>query len=100
YSVFGQDRMNAGRLTMNIGARFDYYRGWIPAQGSLPAGPPPDGVRWSAFFPPAFYPEISRALVWKNVSPRVNAIYKITADGQTLLKASFGLYPTEMLPQH
>ena len=99
YSLYAQDRITAGRITMNIGARYDAYRGWIPAQQSFGAGQPPDGVRWAAFFPYQSLPEISNALTWKNVSPRLNAIYQLTGDGKTLIKSSFGLFLTEMAPE-
>ena len=56
-------------------------------------------MRWTAFFPATFFPEISNAVTWKNVSPRLSVIYQLTSDGKTLAKSSFGLYPTEMAYQ-
>jgi hypothetical protein len=80
------------RLTLNIGARFDHNKGWIPDLPVLSVDPntynwletgqkvpgKPDLVRWSVF------------------SPRLGFAYKLTQDGKTLLRANVGRYYDKM----
>ena len=42
--LFAQDQWTIKRLTLNLGLRFDYLRGYVPAQ-HLPAGPFVPGAR-------------------------------------------------------
>lgn len=93
-SGYAQDRIAVGRLTINAGARWDWYNAWRPAQAS------PTGNRWEAIFPALQFPEAHRVLRWSTVSPRLNAVFRLTEDGRNVVKGSYGRYPTEMDPSN
>jgi hypothetical protein len=81
-SLFVTDTWTINRLTLNVGARFDRYRAWLPAQ-SLPSG------RFTAAFD---YPEVSEVIAFNHIVPRVGATYDLTGDGKTVLKANWGRF--------
>jgi len=84
YGLYVQDQLTYRRLTVNLGARYDYFGAGIPAQ-TRPAGP----------FVAAFeIPEIgSDALPrYQSVVPRLGAAYDLFGDGRTALKVAFGKY--------
>ena len=82
-SLFLTDTWTINRLTMNVGARFDRYRVWLPEQ-SLPTG---------RFVPTALnFAEISEVLVFNHLAPRFGATYDLTGDGRTVLKANWGRF--------
>ena len=71
------------RATLNIGVRFDRYRGFIPEQG-MPA---------SEFFPEARTVDaVDDVFTWNLFSPRLGFNYDLTGDGKTLLKVNYGQY--------
>lgn len=94
FSAWIQDTYTTGRLTILAGLRFDRQDNSIadavsPALdvfGELSArflaassGSPPDpGFSWNTF------------------SPRVGITYDVTGDAKTLIKGSFGLYPSTL----
>lgn len=82
--LFIQDQLTFRRLTLNVGVRYDYFGGSIPAQ-TRPAGP------FVAAFQVA---EIgSDALPqFHTVVPRLGAAYDLFGDGRTALKVSMGKY--------
>ena len=81
-SVFITDTWSINRLTLNLGARFDRYRAWLPAQ-SLPAG------RFTSAFD---YAEVPEVIAFNHIVPRVGATYDLTGDGKTVLKANWGRF--------
>jgi hypothetical protein len=81
-SLFVTDTWSIDRLTLNIGARFDRYRAWLPQQ-SLPAG------RFTSAFD---YAEVSEVIAFTHIVPRVGATYDLTGDGKTVLKANWGRF--------
>ena len=82
-SFFVTDTWRINRLTLNVGARFDRYRVWLPAQ-EIPA----------ARFSPAAVPlpENSNVVDFNNIVPRLGATYDLTGDGKTVLKANWGRF--------
>jgi hypothetical protein len=71
------------RATLNLGVRYDRYRGFIPEQG-MPA---------STFFPEARTVDaIDNVFTWNLFSPRFGFNYDLTGDGRTLLKVNYGQY--------
>lgn len=82
-SLFITDTWTIDRLTLNLGARFDRYRVWLPEQ-SLPAG---------RFVPtPLTFAEISEVVGFNHIVPRIGGSYDLTGDGRTVLKANWGRF--------
>lgn len=82
YTLHASDSLRiADRLTLTLGARFDRYRVFLPAQAA-PASIP-DALPFAA---------IDNVIDWNVIVPRVGAVYDLTGDGSTLLKASAGRY--------
>ncbi|MDP1569389.1 MAG: TonB-dependent receptor [Vicinamibacterales bacterium] len=82
-SAFVTDTWNLGRLTLNLGARFDHYRPWLPEQ-SLAAG------RFVATA--TSFPEHSEVVSFSHIVPRAGAIYDFGRDGKTVAKANYGRF--------
>jgi hypothetical protein len=81
--VYAQDKWTTKRLTLNLGLRFDYFNIYFP-ESSLGAGPLVPNRNLS--FPQS--PFVS----WKDLSPRLGAVYDLFGNGKTALKASLGKY--------
>jgi hypothetical protein len=82
-SFFVTDSWTINRLTLNLGARFDRYRPWLPEQT----------VPESRFNPVAVtLPKVSKVLVFTHLVPRLGAIYDLMGDGKTVLKANWGRF--------
>ena len=82
FAAFVQDRASYGRATVNLGLRWSYYDGKIPAQTG-------GGGRW---FPVANYPEIDPGYKWNTLAPRTGVVIKLTEDGRNVAKASYSRY--------
>lgn len=83
YGLFVNDSYNLGRVTLNVGVRYDRYRVFLPEQ-ERPA---------SRFSPQAAtFAAVDNVKTFNHVVPRVGAIYDLTGDGKTLLKANYGRY--------
>jgi hypothetical protein len=71
------------RLTLNIGARYDRFRIFLPAQHH-PAG---------RFTPTAtVFPAVDNVIGWNVIAPRFGASFDATGDGRTLIKVSYSRY--------
>jgi hypothetical protein len=81
YSAFLQDRWTMGRLTVNLGARFDQYHAFVDEQ-IKEQGP----FGNSGTFP---YVDV---LTWRSVVPRAGLAWDVTSDNKTVLKATYGLF--------
>ena len=82
--IYVQDSWKLNRLTINPGVRFDAFNSYYPEQSS-PAGrfvP----ARTFAASPDSEQPR------WKNVVPRVGAVFDVFGDNKTALKASWSRY--------
>jgi hypothetical protein len=72
-----------GRLTLNLGLRFDRFRVFLPEQAH-PAG---------RFNPRAeTFAAVANLIDWNVMVPRVGLIYDFTGSGKTLAKFSYGRY--------
>ena len=80
--VYAQDQWTKGRATINMGLRFDYYNGYIPAVNE----PAHD------FTAAAQYPAVHGGPAWKDISPRAGFAYDLFGNGRTALKVSVGRY--------
>jgi len=83
--AFINDTWSIGRVTMNIGARWDRYRGWSPEQEQLAFAVGPVSVPSQMFAERSYY-------TWNSFGPRIGVIYDLAGDGKTVVKASYGLF--------
>ena len=74
----------AKRLTVNLGVRLDHSQGNYPPQKKR------NSDEWTN-------EETIKAMSFTMFSPRAGATYALTADGKTVLKASFGRYYAPLL---
>ncbi len=82
-SAFVTDTWTIDKLTLNVGARFDRYRVYLPEQ-SVAAG---------RFVPQAVeYPANDSIKTFNHIVPRFGATYDLAGDGKTVLKASWGRF--------
>ena len=87
--AFVQDRWTVSRLTVNAGLRFDYnHTGW----DEYTFGPGPLVPNRNFTIPEtSFYK-------FKDLSPRVGAVYDVFGNGQTALKVNLGRYGQALDP--
>jgi len=87
FGVFINDTWNLGRLTVNMGARYDRYDNWTPEQKQ---------VAFSHGTPLLTIPDqtFARADVntWNSFAPRVGMVFDLRGDGRSVVKANYGLY--------
>ena len=81
--VYAQDKWTLDRLTLNLGARFDYLNINFPEQQLGPGGLVPNR---NITFPENDY------LGWSDISPRLGAVYDLFGSGTTALKVNLGRY--------
>jgi hypothetical protein len=82
--IYAQDQWTLGRMTLNVGVRFDYFNGYAPAQ-----------VRPGGQFVPEFrFDAVHNIPNYKDISPRLGVAYDLFGNGKTALKGTLGLYQT------
>jgi hypothetical protein len=84
YDAYATDtwRVN-GRVTLNLGLRFDRYRVFLPA-ATHPAG---------RFSPTAqTFAAVDDVIDWNAPAPRIGVVFDLSGDGKTLAKVHYGLY--------
>jgi len=82
---FVNDTWSKGRVTMNLGLRWDRYKGWMPEQSQPAFTNGPVNVPAQTFAGRDFY-------TWNNLGPRIGLTYDLANDGKTVIKASYGLF--------
>lgn len=86
-AAFVQDSARLGnRVTLNLGARVEWWRGDVPEQSNQP------GTFADVFGGVRSFPEQTGVMEWTNLSPRLGIVYDIAGDSRTVLKASYGRY--------
>lgn len=82
-SLFVTDTWTIDRLTLNVGARLDRYRVYLPEQ-SLAAG---------RFVPAALtFAAVDEVVSFNHIVPRAGATYDLQGDGRTVVKANWGRF--------
>jgi carboxypeptidase family protein len=91
FAAFIQDRASYGRVTLNVGLRWSYYDGLIPAQSN-------GGAEWGAACTNCnqSFPEIKPNYSWNTLAPRTGVVVKLTEDGKNVAKASYSRYYESM----
>jgi hypothetical protein len=84
-NVFISDQFSAGRLTLNVGLRFDHYRSWIPEQQQLASTTAGFSVPERTFAEQTFFK-------WNSIVPRIGVVFDLTGDGKTVAKVNYGLF--------
>ena len=83
-----------GRLTVNLGARFEHYVDGWPEQSLSPNGHPAlagwTDPRYTSFIAPKTV-EAQTVASTNTISPKVGFAYDLTGDNKTVLKAFYGL---------
>ena len=82
---FINDTWQKGRVTMNLGLRWDRYSGFMPEQEQMAFTIGPVSVPHQTFPETHFY-------TWNNLGPRIGLTYDLAGDGKTVVKASYGLF--------
>ena len=80
--IYAQDQWRLSKLTVNLGARFDYFRNSYPDQFQAP----------SIWVPNARTIVGQTVVSWKDLSPRTGVSYDLFGNGRTALKASANRY--------
>jgi len=101
------DTFTVGRLTLNLGARYDWTQnghadiGEVTDKDSMAYGQwnvtPASYVPIDTYYlPPVRQEGKPDVIKWTNFSPRVGFTYDITGDGKTLLRGNWALYYDQM----
>jgi hypothetical protein len=85
FGLFVNDTWSVGRATLNMGVRFDRYRGWGPEQEQLA------GTNGPVTIDAVTFPE-TEYFTWTSFAPRVGFVYDLAGDGRSVIKANYGLY--------
>ena len=80
--LYAQDQWTLGKLTLNLGIRYDYFNAYVPEQ-NLSAGP---------FVPARNYAKVTCVPCWKDINPRAAVAYDIFGNGKSALKFNMGRY--------
>lgn len=83
--AFLNDTWVLGRATVNMGVRWDRYRSWTPEQIQLAGTTGPVTVAAETF------PEATYA-TFNAFAPRVGFVFDLSGNGQTVIKANYGLF--------
>jgi hypothetical protein len=88
FGLYAQDRWTRDRLTLNYGIRLDAFGNTIPAQhlGPVALAPTRD----------ISFPEQPN-LAFRDLTPKLSAVYDVFGDGKTAVKVSLNKYMTGLI---
>jgi hypothetical protein len=81
-AIYVQDQWTLKRLTLNLGLRYDWERGYSPAQT----------VAAAAFTPAHNFPAVKGIPDWNDIEPRLGASYNLFGNGKSAIKGSIGRF--------
>jgi carboxypeptidase family protein len=84
-NLFLNDTWSVGRVTLNLGARWDRYTSWVPEQSQLQARTGPVAIAAQTFPKTTFF-------TWNSFAPRLGFIFDLAGDGRSVVKANYGLF--------
>jgi hypothetical protein len=103
HGAFVNDQIQRGRVTLNVGLRWDYYSSYYPDQ-DIPVGPFRDFFYGGAPLPNGFriaatpfagswkIPARSGMEQFSSIAPRVGVAWDLFGDGKNTIKANYGRY--------
>jgi hypothetical protein len=86
------DTITAGRLTANVGVRFDHQTDSAQATTST-------GVTFGQFgtyLPDLTAPAVPNAFTWNSVTPRASVSYALDESHKTLLRGSYAMFASQL----
>jgi len=96
-SAYLQDIIEVGRLTFNLGLRYDRQWGGVLESSNEPTDAAIasniGGVNYN--WPAATQTPYKFPFIWNMFSPRIGLIYDLTGTGKTLFKANFSIYGSQ-----
>lgn len=100
FSAYAQDLFTRGRLTLNLGIRFDRQWGGVN-DFNIPA----NNIDWARNiggvdynFPSSIQEAEKYNFTWNFISPRLGATYDISGNGKTVARANFSIYGSQLTP--
>jgi len=86
------DTITAGRLTANLGVRFDHQ-----TDSALPVTSPAVTFgNFGTFLPKITAPGVNNALVYNSATPRASVSYALDESRKTLLRGSYALFASQL----
>lgn len=89
YSFFVQDTMTFGKLSINLGIRYDNETSRVKDQ-AVPASP-----FLTNLLPALTIENLDPGISWNVLSPRLSLIYDITGDGKNVFKINLARYGSQ-----
>jgi hypothetical protein len=90
FSLWAQDTITFGKLTVNLGLRFDDQSG-VNEPARIAANPMVPDV-----LPAIDFPGIDEEFSWETIAPRVGLTYALGANRETLIRASLAQFADQL----
>jgi outer membrane receptor protein involved in Fe transport len=92
--MFLSDQYSLGKVTLNLGIRWDGYKAHVPDQEQLAFEIFPGCASRMDIIcaVPAATIGAKTMATWNSVVPRAGLVFDLTGDGKTVLKANYGLF--------